>query len=63
MHTTFKEVIGNNDSKDNNCERVDMKLSYLTGFDVEVQICSPNMCSHDKHYAREGAPHTAIICI
>ena len=25
---------GNNNSKDNNSEMLDMKLSYLTGFDV-----------------------------
>ncbi len=42
-----------------------MKLSFLTGFDAEVPISSPNMCSHDKHSAREGALHTAelIICL
>lgn len=38
-----------------------MELSYLTGFDVEVQISSPNMCSHDKHCAREGALHAAML--
>lgn len=34
MHTTFKEGICNNNTKDKNSEMVDMKLSYLTGFDV-----------------------------
>lgn len=49
MHTTFNKAIGYDNSKENNSEMLDMKLSYLTGFDVEVQISSPSMCSHDKH--------------
>lgn len=63
MQTTFKEAIGNNNSKDKNCEMLDRKLSRLTGFDVEVQISPPNMCSHDKHSARQGALHTAVLII
>lgn len=63
MQTTFKETIDNHNSKDNNDEMVDMKLSYVTGFDVEVQISSPNVCLCDKHSAREGALHTAMLII
>lgn len=39
-------------------EKVENKLSYLTGFDVEVLGSSPNMCSHDKHCASDIALHT-----
>lgn len=31
-----------------------MVLSYLTAFDVELQISSPNMCLHDKRCAKGG---------
>lgn len=63
MQTTFKETIDNHNSKDNNSEMLDMKLPYLSGFDGVVQISSPNMCSRDKHSAREGALHTAMLTI
>ena len=35
MQTTFKEEIGNNNSKDNNSEMHDLKLLYLAGIDVD----------------------------
>ncbi len=37
-----------------------MKLSFLTGFDAEVPISSPNMCSHDKHSAREAKHYSQM---
>lgn len=52
MQKTSTEAIGNNYSKDNNCEMLVMVLSYLTDFDVELQISSPNMCLHDKRCAK-----------
>lgn len=63
MQTTFKEEKDHHNSKDNNSEMLDMKLSYLTGFDVEGNIFSPNMCSHDKHCAKEGTLHAAMLII